>query len=74
MVFPVVIMGIGAPGEPGMIVTNHVEEEKKEDTAPATIQLPLRGAKTALGQAVMTIIAILKTVILVTPQIHYVLK
>ena len=74
MVFQAVIMGIGAPGAPGMIVTNHVEGGKKEDTAPVTTQLHLRGAKTARGQAVMTIIAILKTVILVTPQIHYVLK
>ena len=69
MVFQAVIMGIGAPGAPGMIVTNHVEGGKEEDTAPVTIQLHLRGAKTALGRIMITIIAIPKTVILVTPQI-----
>ena len=64
-----VITGVGAAGAPGALVASLVDGEQKEDSANATTQLPLRGAKTARGHAIMTIIAILKTVILVTPQI-----
>ena len=65
-----VITGVGAAGAPGALVAGLVEGEKKEDTAPAITLLRLRGAETALGIVMMPIIAILKTVILVTPQIE----
>ena len=71
MVFQAVIMAIGAAGAPGALVAGLVEGEKKEDTAPAITLLRLRGAETALGIVMMPIIAILKTVFLVTPQIEF---
>ena len=64
-----VITGVGAAGAPGALVAGLVEGGKKEDTAPAITLLRLSGAETALGIVMMPIIAILKTVILVTPQI-----
>ena len=45
----VVIMGVGAAGEPGAHAASLVDGEKEQGTAPATTQLRLRGEKTAWG-------------------------
>ena len=57
MEFRVVITGSGAAGAPGALAVNLVEGDQGQDPANATVQLHLRGANSARGQAWMASIA-----------------